>query len=947
MRRSGVTRAGAISFDDAYTKGIADAFRDFAPAYGITVPNLAKVELGFLTNSVHAGLKQVHGDLTLVCRLRDMHELGIKHTMIAVQTRGDLMYFASTMVQTGYLLDTQLYFTEVLDSPAIDNWDELTGWQAWYTGHGPEPLNGWWDAPEAAPEPVPVYVKNGSELRSVDLGTCTNLIGTVTRGPSSTTVTLEGRTGTLEAGAAAGAYTIRWSDGSSWTKRPHATQEALMRQIVGGVGSVFQLDGPMLYNWFLPRVWQTVDPLVYPDLDGDRTSVTAYTPAVADATFTIAIALNSLIEQGADYMDGELLYAAIKATRFTGLSGSVAFDSSGDRADSTYIIFNYADYYTKTIVASVSGDTYTETIVAPVYVGNRTVPLPDGGCAITDTLTGEVCSGHGVCEYGPGVCTCDFEHLGPSCETYIPRPCSIEDTAITVGACGADNTRTVLTSFTRECCDATRFPGARTRCDTGIPLPPPVSVECDHVVPDSDIGMAFMAIGIIGAVLLVAFIGAVLLRYSSPAFVMGQPPFLVLCCVGGIVGIVTISVYPGAWTTERCRLLAALPSVGFTVMLTSVVLKAWRVDAIFNNKSLYMMNVGPSEMLKRFSIIFGADLLLLLLFLFVNGVKASTHEETVSGKTLRYTSCTADEFYFGYVLLLYKFVLMFYGVMLAMRVRSAKSDFSESKYITLAIYNTAAAAIVGGYLFLFAELDEEAKYAAFGVCTFLVFTITPTIMIAPRCAPRTRDPRRPQAPAGARADAADAAAPRPSPPGPQDVRRLGQGGRGRHRGQRRLRGDAGQHDEHQGRLQPHDDGQRRLLALGPPRQAERADLRDARGAAGGDQDAQGDARERAEAVGRASLPQCKATTDRAPSLLTRTKERSTGRSPPQGDPRSVRGGAPPPHTPPWRRLRRRGYVLVVGSPDDARSEAFSRRRPSTCLSIAASFAFICARLLLA
>ena len=76
---------------------------------------------------------------------------------------------------------------------------------------------------------------------------------------------------------------------------------------------------------------------------------------------------------------------------------------------------------------------------------------------------------------------------------------------------------------------------------------------------------------------------------------------------------------------------------------------------------------------------------------------------------------------------------MFYGVMLALRVRSAKSDLSESKYITLAIYNTAAAAVVGGYLFLFSELDEEAKYASFGVCTFLVFTISPTIMIAPRC----------------------------------------------------------------------------------------------------------------------------------------------------------------------------------------------------------------------
>ena len=111
LQHSGVTRAGAISFDDAYTSGITNAFRDFAPTFGVDVPNLAKVQLGFLTNSMHEGVKQVHGDLTIVCRLRDMHALGIKHTLIALQTRGDLMYFVSAIQQTGYLKDTQLYYT--------------------------------------------------------------------------------------------------------------------------------------------------------------------------------------------------------------------------------------------------------------------------------------------------------------------------------------------------------------------------------------------------------------------------------------------------------------------------------------------------------------------------------------------------------------------------------------------------------------------------------------------------------------------------------------------------------------------------------------------------------------------------------------------------------------------------------------------------------------------
>ena len=736
LQESSVTRAGVISFDDAYTKGIADAFRDFAPEFDVTVPAAAKVVLGFLTNSVYGGVKQVHGDLTLVCRLREMDALGIKHTLIALQTRGDLLYFVSAILQTGYLRDTQLYFTEVLDSPAIDAWTELESWQAWYTGHGFEALNGWWNVPGES-EPVPMYVKNGVAVHSLSLATCKNLIGTVETLPSGARViTLEGKKGTLDDTQ----QKIVWDTGEEWTKRPHASQNDLMNQIVGGIGSTFLTAGQDLSSWFLPTVWQTVDPSLYPDVDGDRSSVTAYTPAVFDATVAIAQSIDALITQGLDYMDGDLLYASIKASRFTGLSGDVGFDQYGDRANATYILFNYQDWYQKRTVASVSGTSIVSSGVAVVYAKNATVPLPDGGCHITDASKGEVCSGFGTCIYGRGVCECDFEHLGDNCETYIPLPCTLDDTALNVGVCSSENMRLVTTRFVNSCCNSQTFPGYRTRCDSGIFLPPPKMVECDHIMVDSDIAVALFAVGVVGIAVLAAFIILVLIKYNAPEMIMGQPPFLIVCCIGGIIGLSSILLYAGTWTTLRCRLLATLPSVGFTVMLTSVVLKAWRVDAIFNNKSLYMMNVGPGEMLKRFAGIVSIDIVLLLLFLLVNDVHASTHEETVEGKIVQYTECTADTTYFGYVCLLFKFVLMLYGVMLALRVRSANklNDFAESRFIMVSIYNTAAVALVGAYLVLFSDLDVEARYTAFSVCSLLIFTITPLVMIVPRVLLKTK-----------------------------------------------------------------------------------------------------------------------------------------------------------------------------------------------------------------
>ena len=167
-----------------------------------------------------------------------------------------------------------------------------------------------------------------------------------------------------------------------------------------------------------------------------------------------------------------------------------------------------------------------------------------------------------------------------------------------------------------------------------------------------------LCVGAFAIAMMLIFIVIVFIYRLKPEMVMGQPPYLILCCIGGIIGITSMCIYPGDWDTNRCRLLATLPSIGFTVMTTSVVLKAWRVDAIFNNKSLYMINIGPMEMTKRFAIILGIDVLLLLLFVFVNDVHASTHYEITEGKNVDYTSCTADAFYFGYILLLYKFILM-------------------------------------------------------------------------------------------------------------------------------------------------------------------------------------------------------------------------------------------------------------------------------------------------
>lgn len=729
-----VRRAGVISFDDAYTKGIADAFRDFSPQFGVAVPLNAKGVIGYMTHSVYEGVKQVHGDLRLVCRLREMDAAGIRHMLIA--TRADyLLYYISAILQTGYLAhDTQLYITETFyHIRPGDNWGLLETWQVWYTGHGSEPLNGWWSVP-GTDEPVPMYVKEGSEVHTLDATPCVTLIGSVDRSGADTVITVDGRTAVLREAASPGdATTLEWSDGVVWSRRPHFTREDYLEAIMGIVGTGFQSAGRHFHEWFIPDVYAPANPADVPDMDGDRSTVTGYSTASFDATLAIALGIDKLIKSGLDYNDGPLLFSTIRDLQFEGISGPVSFDTLGDRANSTYDIFNYNGEWTKQTVATVAGS-LDLTGVQTVYARGSSVPISDGACAVTNSTSGAVCGGVGTCMYGTGTCVCDAGFLGNSCEIRLPPLCADSDFVVTVGECTKSNTRpgsyAYVSGTSSACCNIESFPGAP--CASGRLRPLSFTTNCDYVHEESDVGVAYVALGAlgVGAVLLLAVI--VVIFRDSHAMLKGQPPFLVLCCVGGAIGLATLIVYPGEWTTARCRLIAALPNTGFTVIMTSIVLKAWRVDTIFNNKSLHLMKVGGVQMLNRFFIIFVSDTGLLLLFLLVNNLHASTHEEEVGGRILPVMTCTADAFYFGFALLISKLCLMFYGVVLALRVRNVAAEVAESRFIVYSIYNIALVTIVGGYLYLFGEMDVERSFQAFGVCSLLLFTMPPAFMVIPR-----------------------------------------------------------------------------------------------------------------------------------------------------------------------------------------------------------------------
>ncbi|CAN0417752.1 unnamed protein product, partial [Ectocarpus fasciculatus] len=128
-------------------------------------------------------------------------------------------------------------------------------------------------------------------------------------------------------------------------------------------------------------LWESLDPVEYPDADGDRTTLSTYAGYAVDAVFGMALAHQAVIDSNFEEVESERgreVYSDLLATvSFIGVTGQVDFDASGDRLYAHYDILNVDSGGTSNWV-DVG---YTESLSTGVYGSVLDLSLltwPDG-----------------------------------------------------------------------------------------------------------------------------------------------------------------------------------------------------------------------------------------------------------------------------------------------------------------------------------------------------------------------------------------------------------------------------------------------------------------------------------------------------------------------------------------------------------------------------------------
>lgn len=112
---------------------------------------------------------------------------------------------------------------------------------------------------------------------------------------------------------------------------------------IGLVPKVLETGTSGLGKQFL-ELWGSLDSAIYPDADGDRSTISTYSSYAVDAIFAMALGYQSVLESnfaGTDAEFNQQMYSSlINSVNFVGVSGKVDFDASGNRMYAQYDIMN-------------------------------------------------------------------------------------------------------------------------------------------------------------------------------------------------------------------------------------------------------------------------------------------------------------------------------------------------------------------------------------------------------------------------------------------------------------------------------------------------------------------------------------------------------------------------------------------------------------------------------
>ncbi|XP_077294374.1 metabotropic glycine receptor [Arctopsyche grandis] len=210
-------------------------------------------------------------------------------------------------------------------------------------------------------------------------------------------------------------------------------------------------------------------------------------------------------------------------------------------------------------------------------------------------------------------------------------------------------------------------------------------------------------------------------KYGNVKVVRAASPVLLRVIALGalLIYCTNIVMYPRP-TVYTCTARVWLREIGFCLTYGALMLKTWRISVIFRVRSAKAVKITDFNLLKRLGIIVAV----FSVFLIIRTLVAPP--VVIVGRTatdLKAYLCKTDWWDHSFTSL--EVIFLIWGIRLCIVVRKAPSEFNESRFISMAIYNEFLLSLFLNIsmLFLQSPANPDLLYIIFFCHTQLTITL--------------------------------------------------------------------------------------------------------------------------------------------------------------------------------------------------------------------------------
>jgi hypothetical protein len=218
-----------------------------------------------------------------------------------------------------------------------------------------------------------------------------------------------------------------------------------------------------------------------------------------------------------------------------------------------------------------------------------------------------------------------------------------------------------------------------------------------------------------------------------PQIIASSLLFVELIILGAAMIYASIFFWALETTTAMCNLRYWLAGVGFVLMFSALLTKTWRVWRIFHEHSLKMIKLTNLYLLRIMAVALSIEIVVLTIWSAAFTPQVETIAVDVTRPILNYRTCSNNvSLPFAIVLIVYKGILIVGGVVLGFWSRKIRSEYNESKFILIAMYNIVFAGLILLVLYAIQLEDRHIDFLIRSIAILWGVTATLCILLIPK-----------------------------------------------------------------------------------------------------------------------------------------------------------------------------------------------------------------------